>query len=104
MGNILGARSRKGKSKDMPQLYPDVISILQGHYVDGLRAPVVIHPSKEVHSYDEEYIIVLSEWYHEQHDDLLKQFISISNPGGAEPVPGKPPPYAPCNVIRVTMW
>nr|ANC28028.1 laccase [Polyporus umbellatus] len=59
----------------------------KGHYVDGLRAPVVIHPSKEVHSYDEEYIIVLSEWYHEQHDDLLKQFISISNPGGAEPVP-----------------
>ncbi|SJL16155.1 related to iron transport multicopper oxidase [Armillaria ostoyae] len=58
-----------------------------GQYVDGLRGPVVIHPSKEVYSYDEEFTIILADWYHEQHDDLLKQFISISNPGGAEPVP-----------------
>ncbi|PBK70630.1 Fet3 protein [Armillaria solidipes] len=59
----------------------------KGQYVDGLRGPVVIHPSKEVYSYDEEFTIILADWYHEQHDDLLKQFISISNPGGAEPVP-----------------
>ncbi|KAK0215678.1 Fet3 protein [Armillaria fumosa] len=59
----------------------------KGHYVDGLRGPVVIHPSKEVYSYDEEFTIILADWYHEQHEDLLKQFISIANPGGAEPVP-----------------
>ncbi|KAI0634793.1 Fet3 protein [Trametes polyzona] len=58
-----------------------------GQYVDGLRAPVVIHPEKEVHSYDEEFTVVLGDWYHDQHADLLKQFISIANPGGAEPVP-----------------
>ncbi|TBU58335.1 Fet3 protein [Dichomitus squalens] len=58
-----------------------------GQYVDGLRAPVVIHPEKEVHAYDEEFTIVLGDWYHSQHDELLKQFVSIANPGGAEPVP-----------------
>ncbi|KAI0824829.1 Fet3 protein [Trametes gibbosa] len=58
-----------------------------GQYVDGLRAPVVIHPEKEAHTYDEEFTVVLGDWYHDQHADLLKQFISIANPGGAEPVP-----------------
>ncbi|KAH9057917.1 Fet3 protein [Lactarius deliciosus] len=58
-----------------------------GHYVDGLRAPFVIHPSKEVHSYDAEFTVVLSDWYHDEHSVLLKHFISVANPGGAEPVP-----------------
>jgi iron transport multicopper oxidase len=42
-----------------------------------------------VHSYDDEYTVVLGDWYHTEHDVLLKQFISVSNPGGAEPVPGR---------------
>ncbi|KAF8480361.1 Fet3 protein [Russula ochroleuca] len=58
-----------------------------GQYVDGLRAPLVIHPSTEVHSYDAEYIIVLGDWYHNEHSTLLKRFISIANPDGGEPVP-----------------
>ncbi|KAL9709960.1 ferroxidase fet3 [Leucoagaricus gongylophorus] len=58
-----------------------------GHYVDGLRAPLVLHPPTEVHSYDEEFTVILGDWYHDQHADLIKQFISIANPGGAEPVP-----------------
>ncbi|KAH9958044.1 ferroxidase [Russula dissimulans] len=58
-----------------------------GHYVDGLRAPLVIHPSTEVHSYDAEYTVIIGDWYHQEHSVLLKKFISISNPGGAEPVP-----------------
>ncbi|KAG5638015.1 hypothetical protein H0H81_002283 [Sphagnurus paluster] len=58
-----------------------------GQYVDGLRAPFVIHPPKEVYSYDEEFTVVLGDWYHQEHAVLLKQFISIANPGGAEPVP-----------------
>ncbi|ETW75786.1 Fet3 ferroxidase [Heterobasidion irregulare TC 32-1] len=61
-----------------------------GQYVDGLRAPLVIHPEKEAHSYDAEYTVVLGDWYHDQHSTLLDQFISISNPGGAEPVPDAP--------------
>ncbi|EJC98544.1 Fet3 protein [Fomitiporia mediterranea MF3/22] len=61
-----------------------------GHYVDGLRAPVVIHPQQEVHTYDEEFTIVVGDWYHDEHGVLLNEFISIANPGGAEPVPKAP--------------
>ncbi len=61
---------------------------MQGQYVDGLRAPLVIHPKKEVYEYDEDFTVVLGDWYHTEHDVLLKQFISTSNPTGIEPVPG----------------
>ncbi|KAH8101809.1 Fet3 protein [Cristinia sonorae] len=61
-----------------------------GQYVDGLRTPFVIHPKKEVHQYDEEFTVVLGDWYHTEHPVLLKQFISVANPGGAEPVPDNP--------------
>ena len=37
--------------------------------------------------YDEERVITLSEWYHDPMPTLLKQFISVTNPTGAEPVP-----------------
>lgn len=49
----------------------------------------MLHPPTEVHSYDEEFTVILGDWYHDQHADLINQFISIANPGGAEPVPGK---------------
>lgn len=32
-------------------------------------------------------MITLSDWYHDQMPDLLKQFINVANPTGAEPVP-----------------
>jgi iron transport multicopper oxidase len=57
--------------------------------VDGLRTPLLLHPQKEVHSYDEEFTVILGDWYHHEHDILLQRFINIANPGGAEPVPGK---------------
>jgi iron transport multicopper oxidase len=65
-------------------------SCVQGQYVDGLRAPFVIHPSAEVHSYDAEFTVVMSDWYHNEHSVLLKRFISVADPGGAEPIPGQP--------------
>ncbi|RDB30495.1 Iron transport multicopper oxidase fio1 [Hypsizygus marmoreus] len=64
-----------------------VHSHASGHYVDGLRAPFVLHPEKEVYSYDEEFTVILGDWYHDEHAELMKQFVSIANPGGAEPVP-----------------
>ena len=60
----------------------------QGQYVDGLRAPLVIHPTTEAHTYDEEFTVVLGDWYHDEHSVLFDQFVNIANPGGAEPVPG----------------
>lgn len=57
--------------------------------MDGLRAPLLLHPKQEKHHYDEEFTVVLGDWYHDEHAELLKQFISVANPGGAEPVPGQ---------------
>jgi iron transport multicopper oxidase len=37
--------------------------------------------------YDAELRLSISDWYHDQMPDLLKGFISIANPTGAEPVP-----------------
>jgi len=32
-------------------------------------------------------VITLSDWYNDQMTELMKQFISVANPTGAEPVP-----------------
>ncbi|KXS12722.1 multicopper oxidase [Gonapodya prolifera JEL478] len=58
-----------------------------GQYVDGLRAPLIIHNTPEAHKYDDEYVVALYDWYHEQHHVLLGGFLSEANPTGAEPVP-----------------
>jgi len=58
-----------------------------GQYVDGLRSPLIIHPEKEVYSYDAEYTVIISDWYHQEHAVLIKEFLSPSNPEGVEPVP-----------------
>ncbi|PWN45159.1 putative iron transport multicopper oxidase [Ceraceosorus guamensis] len=59
-----------------------------GQYVDGLRTPAIIHNANEVHAYDDDYTIILADWYHDEHDYLLKnEFINVKNPTGAEPVP-----------------
>ncbi|KAF8521711.1 laccase [Hysterangium stoloniferum] len=64
----------------------------KGQYVDGLRAPFLVHNQNsggEVYStkYDDEFTVVLGDWYHQEHSSLVAHFLSQSNPGGAEPVP-----------------
>ncbi|KAG0313039.1 hypothetical protein BGZ99_009132 [Dissophora globulifera] len=59
----------------------------KGQYVDGLRAPLIIHNTNETYQYDAEYTVALADWYHAQHADMLAQYLSIFNPSGAEPVP-----------------
>ncbi|CAI4212785.1 unnamed protein product [Parascedosporium putredinis] len=58
-------------------------------YPDGLRGPLIIHdpqaPFRD--QYDEELVLTLSDWYHDQMSDLIPQFLAKSNPTGAEPVP-----------------
>ncbi|OAQ73054.2 iron transport multicopper oxidase FET3 precursor [Pochonia chlamydosporia 170] len=60
-----------------------------GQYPDGLRGPVIVHDpefpyKKEV---DEEIVLTLSDWYHDEIATLIPQFLSKTNPTGAEPVP-----------------
>ncbi|WOO80563.1 Iron multicopper oxidase fer1 [Vanrija pseudolonga] len=64
-----------------------------GQYVDGLRAPNIILPANGTGrtdnvTWDDEYVIIASDWYHRQHDDMVKnEFLNWRNPTGAEPVP-----------------
>ncbi|TDZ34291.1 Iron transport multicopper oxidase FET3 [Colletotrichum spinosum] len=61
----------------------------QSQYPDGLRGPLIIHdPNSPYRSlYDEEIVLTLSDWYHEQMQVLIPSFMSKTNPTGAEPVP-----------------
>ncbi|GFF43313.1 iron transport multicopper oxidase FET3 [Aspergillus udagawae] len=61
----------------------------KGQYPDGLRQALVVTDPKNpyIGQYDEERVISLSDWYHDQMPTLLKSFISVTNPTGAEPVP-----------------
>lgn len=62
-----------------------------GQYVDGLRAPLIILPNAsrtDNVTWDDEFTVIVSDWYHRQHLDLLQnEFMIWSNPTGAEPVP-----------------
>ncbi|KAL1302666.1 hypothetical protein AAFC00_003031 [Neodothiora populina] len=61
----------------------------RSQYPDGLRQALIISDPEDpyVGKYDEELVITLSDWYNDQMPELMKQFISVANPTGAEPVP-----------------
>ncbi|KAM3422713.1 hypothetical protein BST61_g198 [Cercospora zeina] len=61
----------------------------RGQYPDGLRGQFVVHDPESPYlgQYDEEVALSVSDWYHDQMPGLLKGFISVENPTGAEPVP-----------------
>jgi len=82
---------RRSESSYVP-IY--VSQILFGEREEGLMIALIIHPKNETGrgdavKWDEEYTLVVSDWYHRQHIDLLEEFMSWKNPTGAEPVPGK---------------
>ncbi|ORY31018.1 Cupredoxin [Naematelia encephala] len=63
-----------------------------GQYVDGLRSPVIILPNNDTGRndnviWDDEYTLLVSDWYNDEHRELLDYFLSWKNPTGAEPVP-----------------
>ncbi|KAI9485971.1 MAG: multicopper oxidase-domain-containing protein [Benjaminiella poitrasii] len=59
----------------------------KGQYMDGLRAPLIVHASDEPYAYDEEITVSLSDWYHNVPDINLAWFLSDQNLDGTEPVP-----------------
>jgi iron transport multicopper oxidase len=58
-------------------------------YPDGLRGALVVHdpdsPFKDM--YDEEVVLTISDWYHDEMQGLIQKFMSKGNPTGAEPAP-----------------
>ena len=61
----------------------------RGQYPDGLRGPFIIHDPESpfADQHDEEIVLTLSDWYHDNMPSLIESFISVTNPSGAEPVP-----------------
>ncbi|OWO99076.1 hypothetical protein B2J93_9506 [Marssonina coronariae] len=61
----------------------------KGQYPDGIRGPLIIHdpafPYRD--RVDEEIVLSVSDWYHEQMATLIPKFLNKANPTGAEPVP-----------------
>jgi FtsP/CotA-like multicopper oxidase with cupredoxin domain len=64
-------------------------SHVKGQYPDGLRGPFIVHDPNDPFAakYDEQVVVTWSDWYHEQMPVLSSQFLSKSNPDGANPVP-----------------
>lgn len=62
-------------------------SHIDGQYPDGLRGPLIVHDPENPYAdlFDEELVLTLSDWYHEEMPVLTKQFLSVTNPSGAEP-------------------
>ncbi|PVU85916.1 hypothetical protein BB561_002656 [Smittium simulii] len=58
-------------------------------YADGLRTPLIVYPSKNVSEiqYDEDLVMSVSDWYHEEANKLASTVASKENPGGVEPPP-----------------
>ncbi|KAJ9634398.1 ferroxidase fet3 [Knufia peltigerae] len=56
-------------------------------YPDGYRQALIVHDRDAYFSsqYQEEFIITLTDWYHDLVEDI--RFLSLYNPTGAEPVP-----------------
>jgi iron transport multicopper oxidase len=61
----------------------------RGQYPEGFRGALITQDPENPYlgQYDEERVIMLSDWYHDHFRNLLKSFIDYKNPRGAEPVP-----------------
>src|SRR6266516_4452656 len=61
----------------------------KGQYPDGLRGAMIIHDPSSPYKdqYDEEIVLTVSDWYHEQMAPLISKFINRKNPQGNEPIP-----------------
>lgn len=61
----------------------------KGQYMDGMRGAFIISDPENPYAgkYDEEKVIELSEWYHDNITTLTESFLNVFNPTGAEPIP-----------------
>lgn len=60
---------------------------MDGQYPDGFRGPLIVHDPENPYAdlFDEELILTLSDWYHDEMPGLIAGFLSVGNPTGAEP-------------------
>lgn len=62
-------------------------SHVDAQYPDGLRGPLIVHDPENPYAaqFDEEMVLTLSDWYHDEMTTLIPAFMSVTNPTGAEP-------------------
>ncbi|KAJ2358160.1 ferroxidase fet3 [Coemansia erecta] len=65
----------------------------QGQQADGLRAPFIIRDRYQLHSYDDEYLFSLEDWYPTESQEKMAE---ITAPGAK----GPPPPSYPFGLIN----
>jgi len=60
-----------------------------GQYPDGLRGPLVVHDIKDPYTaeYDEEVILTVSDWYHNESPPLARNMLQPSNSRFIPPIP-----------------
>lgn len=60
-----------------------------GQYPDGLRGPMIIHDPAWERSLriEDQYVMTLSDWYHDQMPGLINYYLGTQNTDGAEPIP-----------------
>jgi iron transport multicopper oxidase len=58
-------------------------------YPDGYRQALIVHDNDSYFhdQYDEEFVVTVSDWYHEMAEGIAPDFLSVYNPTGAEPLP-----------------
>lgn len=58
-------------------------------YPDGYRQALIVHDADAYFAdeVEEEFVITLSDWYHDLVEDIAPDFMSLYNPTGAEPIP-----------------
>lgn len=58
-------------------------------YIDGLRAPLIVHDEKKEKEWNitSDRVITVSEIYKKNYFAVMKKFLSRYNPTGAEPIP-----------------
>jgi FtsP/CotA-like multicopper oxidase with cupredoxin domain len=77
----------------------------RGQYPDGLRGPLIIHDPDFPYlgQYDEELILSVSDWYHDQMTDLLPGFIRLVLKV-SPPLPCSFSPPACEHDLRLGLW
>lgn len=61
----------------------------KGQYMDGMRGAFIINDPENPYKdqFDEEVVLQIAEWYHENITTLTSAFLNRYNPTGAEPIP-----------------
>src|SRR3954466_4577834 len=60
-----------------------------GQYPDGLRGPLIVKDPNDPNAskYDEEVVLTVSDWYHNQSIYLMRDMLSPSNTNFTPPIP-----------------